>query len=414
MIENLLVVHHIGGRNGSRSFPLLPAFEKDIINVIYDADESCLTEIQERWEIEQSKTIVLPYCLSSHDGVCSFHINSDPYTSSIYPLNPRYSEFYSTGFDSTLKHGVDNVLGNSFRSVRKVQLSMTTLDAVVIDRKIVPGPDYLSIDTQGSELDILKGASRLLDTTILAVQTEIELHPLYEGQPLFGEICQFLEKHNFDLVNVELFSKFLPMRGKQGFRGEGYVAHGEAFFLKRSEAVTDSTMLNKLAFIATIYGQFEFAQKCFQSNYFHVESQAQANTAVPKPQYLYFISRLARAVEMLPERSLPLLFILNNAENAVRENTSSFQASIIKLYLKKISPLITLVRFSRSILQWLKAAISRIDEYKLSIMISICWWLKHSGSTVEELFVEYKMEDQFRLAMRNRILDTRGLPSVNF
>ena len=39
-----LAIHHVGGRAGSRSFPHLIKFEKDIINVLYDADEDCLEQ----------------------------------------------------------------------------------------------------------------------------------------------------------------------------------------------------------------------------------------------------------------------------------------------------------------------------------------------------------------------------------
>jgi hypothetical protein len=44
--EYRISVHHIGGRGGSRSFPILESFEQDIINVIYDADKECIEQIR--------------------------------------------------------------------------------------------------------------------------------------------------------------------------------------------------------------------------------------------------------------------------------------------------------------------------------------------------------------------------------
>lgn len=408
MSENCLIVHHVGGRSGSRSFPVLPAFESDVVNVMYDADESCLEQVMDNWKEQPSKTIVLPYCLSGRDGVSKFHINYDPYSSSIYPLNPRYGEFYMPPLDPDGQQGFDYVLGDAFRTVKEVQLSTTTLDAVVLDRNEVPGPDFLSIDTQGSELDILNGALCLLDTSILAVHVEVEFHPLYEEQPLFGDICQLLAQHSFDLVDIQLFSKLLPIRGKQGFRGEGYVAHGEALFLKRPDTVTDSIQLNKLAFISTIFGQFECAQQCFESNNFGTVSQPQNIAADPQPRYLDFISRLARAVDLLPQRSLPLFSdAYSFTQSDARFHRQTYSAGIIKRFLKTIIPLVVVVRFFRSILGGLSGSLQRMYALRIPVTICICWWLKHSGSTVEALFAEFGMKDQYRLAMRNRIVDSR-------
>src|SRR5262245_9113584 len=52
-------------------------------------------------------------------------------------------------------------------------------------------PDILKIDTQGTELDILKGAGRLLDRTF-AVELEVEFVPQYQNQALFADIDAFM------------------------------------------------------------------------------------------------------------------------------------------------------------------------------------------------------------------------------
>lgn len=56
--------------------------------------------------------------------------------------------------------------------------------------------DLLHLDVQGAELRVLEGAGPLL-SRIRAIWLEAEAIPLYEGQPLAGEVERFLERHGF-------------------------------------------------------------------------------------------------------------------------------------------------------------------------------------------------------------------------
>ncbi|MDF2578333.1 MAG: hypothetical protein K0S74_1817 [Chlamydiales bacterium] len=62
--------------------------------------------------------------------------------------------------------------------------------------------DYIKLDVQGAELDILQGMGSLLNDTLI-VETEIEFLPMYEGQPLFGDLDLFLRKKGFQLFKIE-------------------------------------------------------------------------------------------------------------------------------------------------------------------------------------------------------------------
>src|SRR6185437_14359165 len=53
--------------------------------------------------------------------------------------------------------------------------------------------DYLKLDVQGAELDIINGGSRLM-AGVMVVHTEVELIPMYQDQPLFGDIDVALRK----------------------------------------------------------------------------------------------------------------------------------------------------------------------------------------------------------------------------
>ncbi len=129
-----------------------------------------------------------------------------------------------------------------------------------------PPPDFLSLDTQGSEAEIVDGAWRAIDEKAVAIVSEVEFQELYEGQPLSHDVAARLE--GFGLV----FARFLglpempPNRGPPGFRGDGFHAYADALFLRRPKVIAErfgaigEFSLRKLILTAVAYGQIEFAR----------------------------------------------------------------------------------------------------------------------------------------------------------
>lgn len=71
----------------------------------------------------------------------------------------------------------------------------------------LPAFDFLKLDVQGAELDVLKGGERTLRSALL-VETETEFVPIYENQPLFADIDSFLRARGF------VFHKFIDFGGR--------------------------------------------------------------------------------------------------------------------------------------------------------------------------------------------------------
>jgi len=58
-------------------------------------------------------------------------------------------------------------------------------------------PDFVKLDTQGTELDILQAASTDLINRLVGIELEVSFVQTYEGQALFSEVDSFLLRHGF-------------------------------------------------------------------------------------------------------------------------------------------------------------------------------------------------------------------------
>ena len=72
-------------------------------------------------------------------------------------------------------------------------------------------PILMKIDVQGAELDVLRGASRLLDT-VRDILVECSLVELYSGQPLLDDTIVFARQ--LGVFGCLAFSS--PSRGPDG------------------------------------------------------------------------------------------------------------------------------------------------------------------------------------------------------
>jgi hypothetical protein len=71
----------------------------------------------------------------------------------------------------------------------------------------------MKLDTEGSELEIMEGATGLLEKDVLGVLIEVAFCPYQSQRPLFPEIDNFLRGHGFvlyDLGPIRLARSSLP------------------------------------------------------------------------------------------------------------------------------------------------------------------------------------------------------------
>lgn len=104
-----------------------------------------------------------------------------------------------------------------------IDVEVTTLDDYC-EKKSIDRIDILKMDTQGTELDVLRGAQKLLSRrAITMVYVEIVFAPVYAGNPLYHHMAAFMEEQGLDLFRIY----------RQCYGVAGRHVGGDALFVER-------------------------------------------------------------------------------------------------------------------------------------------------------------------------------------
>lgn len=147
----------------------------------FDPDPQECTKLNTRYA--SPKILAVPVALGAEAGQHTLYLTKDPACSSLYQPDPYYTSSY-VAFDCEKEIGT-------------TQVEVVRLDEWARDNQI-DKIDFLKIDTQGSELDVLKGCGSLL-AEMRAVEVEVEFNPMYLQQPIFSEVDLYLRSQGFVL-----------------------------------------------------------------------------------------------------------------------------------------------------------------------------------------------------------------------
>ena len=98
---------------------------------------------------------------------------------------------------------------------------IVNVDVVRLDQELSVPPSIIKLDLQGYELEALKGAGTLL-SGVKAVLCEVSFLDLYAGQPLGGEVIDWMEQSGFETEG--LYSPW--------FNEAGQLVSADALFMK--------------------------------------------------------------------------------------------------------------------------------------------------------------------------------------
>ena len=122
--------------------------------------------------------------IGSKRGRIEINIAGNSVSSSVLPMNNAHL-----------------VAAPQSKYVGKETVDLERLDELATRFLPSVGEVLLKVDTQGYELEVLKGAAGLL-SRVSAMQLELSLTPLYDGAPTFTEMFSFVESIGYELFSL--------------------------------------------------------------------------------------------------------------------------------------------------------------------------------------------------------------------
>lgn len=126
---------------------------------------------------------------------------------------------------------------------RVIKIQTERLDDVCAELGVAP--DFLKVDTEGTEQDVIEGAGQLIDTNVLGVRSSCNFQPCFIGQRLFSETHDYLLARGFVLLNLDykgfgyprlgLFRKPDPIEAED-FR-YGLLVAADAVWIRKPEGI---------------------------------------------------------------------------------------------------------------------------------------------------------------------------------
>ncbi len=243
--DSIITLVDVGARAESvLSVGELTPLESHINYIGFDADD----EEVKRLKSLPSKYFASQYVsafVSNRKEIVKFKLYYDAQFSSIYDFSKSYTHWFRK---------------NDASPVEKDLL----LQADSLDNLLNQDIDFIKLDAQGNEYEILSGAERCLSTALM-VEVEVEFFPMYENQKLAHDVISKMYNLGYELLYLNrVFESSVAFKGSS----RGQMTFGDALFgLSRDKVLEYSLEKQKKYCVLLInYGHIDFAFDIYNAN----------------------------------------------------------------------------------------------------------------------------------------------------
>jgi FkbM family methyltransferase len=276
----------------------------------FDADEDACDQANNELETKQVSWNEkhIPLALGKSIGEQTLYVTKHPMCSSLYVPNESYLRRFA---------GIDEVMELDF----SIEIPTTTLDTFC-QTEGIESIDFLQVDVQGADIEVLQGGSTILKNSILAVQVEVEFSHLYVNQPLFADVDTYMRSCGFTLF--DLYTARRPRKRSPITSNihPGQILWGDAFYFRDliSEGVDTSLKtperIFKLACVADAMNFADYALELLEYLTLNYGQDEQYN----------FADNIVESLKQFPnlvEQGLSSLAIVANLRDYVTEGNLS-------------------------------------------------------------------------------------------
>jgi FkbM family methyltransferase len=167
----------------------------------------------------------------------------------------------------------NTAIGDAFDKLQFFDVEETTqVDVIRLDDALdqfdIRNPDYLKLDVEGAEFEILEGAAQSL-STLSAIRVEVCFIEVRQGQRLGMEVGHYLERLGFRLMHMTELNPWRvhgyrahPAVSREPIRySRGQLVHADFLFMRDPEFFADAERRIRGAFLAMTHGFFDHAER---------------------------------------------------------------------------------------------------------------------------------------------------------
>ena len=224
------------------------SFDDFLTVIAFEPDSVECEKLNARAQEGQKQIRYFPIGLSDKRGEATLYLTKSPGCSSMLKPNKKLL--------------IDFPHVERFEIEKEIKLHTETLDSF-LDKNSIENIDFVKIDTQGTELNILQGSEKALSGDVLAIEVEVEFSQLYEGQPLFAEVDNYLRNKGFSLFDLNRH-RWKRKNVPHNMPCRGQLVFGDALYLKTDleENIRrlEKGKALKFIFISALLGYYDYGR----------------------------------------------------------------------------------------------------------------------------------------------------------
>ena len=156
------------------------------------------------------------------------------------------------GLSTLISHELDtSLLLPKFRylgsETRRIEVATVCIDDYFSNKRV----DFMKLDTEGSDFEILQGATKALTNTVLGVRINVNFRRIHSNSPTFSEIDIWLSELGFYFRNLEMDVNSGNTKGLFPLStSSGSLIAGDAIWTRDPKSVSESNNIETITYYA--------------------------------------------------------------------------------------------------------------------------------------------------------------------